>query len=146
MWSYDKCSKIDQYKSKSLNGAIFQYSLNGNFIAEHMNSIVAAKSIGKNNPENITKCCKGIRYSAYGYQWKYYKQDMIDCVKPGRNKYKHVYQYTLDFEFIREYDSINDAALSIDGDFNKNKSKIAHCLKNEQKTALNYIWKYNLIT
>ena len=45
--------------------------MDGNVIAEFEAIKVAARVVGINNAETITKCCKGARPSAGGYKWRY---------------------------------------------------------------------------
>ena len=51
--------------------AVVQMDMEGNVIAEFEAIKVAARVVGINNAETITKCCKGARPSAGGYKWKY---------------------------------------------------------------------------
>ena len=52
--------------------AILQLDLKDNYIKEHSSLSDASKSIDKYYGRgNITKCCKGLRKSAYGYKWEY---------------------------------------------------------------------------
>jgi len=51
--------------------AVVQMDMEGNVIAEYEAIKVAARVVGINNAETITKCCKGTRPSAGGYRWKY---------------------------------------------------------------------------
>ena len=58
-------------RSNSCKKPILQYDLNGNFIKEWP----SATDVGKEANDNICKCLKGKRKSAYGYKWKY-KEDI----------------------------------------------------------------------
>lgn len=49
---------------------IFQYDLNHNFIKEWGSIVEASKYLNK-FPQNISKCLRGIRLTAYGFIWKY---------------------------------------------------------------------------
>ena len=64
-------------------------------------------------------------------QWKVWK----DCPKS-----KPVHQYTKEWEFIKEWESVVSASLQL----NINKSTIAQCCRMEywRKTAGGFIWKY----
>ena len=59
-------TKIDRQKKP-----ILQYDLDGNFIREWS----SATDVSKEAQENICKCLKGIRKTAYGFIWKY-KEDI----------------------------------------------------------------------
>lgn len=54
---------------------IEQYDLENNFIQSFSSPILAAKSIGKNQSSHIIDCAKGRRKTAYGYVWKYVKEE-----------------------------------------------------------------------
>lgn len=53
---------------------IEQYDLNNNLITKFISMSEAAKSLGKGDSNSIaghiSRCCNGIRKSAYGYKWK----------------------------------------------------------------------------
>ena len=53
-------------------------------------------------------------------------------------KRKKVIQYDLEYVKIKEFDSITEAAKSI----NKGTSRISACCKGDRKTAYGYIWRY----
>ena len=57
--------------------------------------------------------------------------------KPAHNRRK-VFQFDLDDNFIREWDSIKQAA----SDTNSNSSKIVRCCRYKQKTHNKFIWRY----
>ena len=59
---------------------------------------------------------------------------------PKDNSYRHrkVNQYTLDGKFIKTFECIKDATLSL----GKNKSAIWKACRGEYKTSLGFIWKY----
>ena len=66
------------YKTRMTNGngineerQVMQYDLKGNFIREYYSETEAAKALGNKDQSNISKCCRNIRKSAYGYIWKY---------------------------------------------------------------------------
>nr|DAG52548.1 MAG TPA: intron associated endonuclease [Caudoviricetes sp.] len=54
------------YKKK-----VAQYDLNGNLLCEYNSVIDAGLKIGGNSKWTISKCCRGVRKTAYGYVWKY---------------------------------------------------------------------------
>lgn len=60
---------------------------------------------------------------------------------------KKVIQYSMYDEYIREWDSIKSAAISLSSNKNNTKSKegsITNCLIGISKSALGYKWKYKL--
>jgi hypothetical protein len=61
-----------------------------------------------------------------------------------RNRYKRfkkVYQYTMDKEFIREFESVNAAAKYIGVD----RSSLARTCRGVYSNSKNYIWSYELL-
>ena len=52
---------------------VLQYSLNDEFIAEYVSTVVAAVSIGKSRKarSSIASCCRGTAHTAFGFKWKY---------------------------------------------------------------------------
>lgn len=59
---------------------IYQYSLNGEFIAEFPNARVAAKVLGIKDASDIYECLYDRKHSCNNYQWKTYKKDKIDSL------------------------------------------------------------------
>lgn len=50
---------------------IFQYDLQGNFIAEYEYMGKIKNALNKSNIDHISDCCRGTRRKAYGYMWSY---------------------------------------------------------------------------
>ena len=53
-----------------------------------------------------------------------------------------IYQYTLDGNLVKIWNSVTKAATSVSGD----KSGIQHCCKGSLKTYKGYIWTYSVLT
>lgn len=53
-----------------LSKTVYQYTLNGEFIAEYSSTMEVERQLGFANT-HIGKCCIGQRKSAYGYKWTY---------------------------------------------------------------------------
>lgn len=68
-WAYS--GKIPELQTYKIRRKVYQYNLNGDFIAEFKNAVEATKSIGKSPNGNIVACCNGWRKTAYNYIWKY---------------------------------------------------------------------------
>lgn len=75
-----------------------------------------------NNVENL-EWCDGLYNLSYG---------------KATNKPKPVLQYTLDGELIAEHESINAAAIAVDG----NVGGIHHCCTGKYKVAYGYVFKF----
>lgn len=94
------------------NIAILQYSLNGDFIQEWKSINEAAREY-KIEGTNIGLVCKGKRNHCGNYIWRY-KHDFKDIPMKIEVKTKHskckLTQYSLEGDYIQEWDSISDAA------------------------------------
>jgi ferredoxin-like protein FixX len=80
---------------------ILQYTMNDEFIKEY-DSVLSA-SIQTNIKSNtICNCCRKISKSSGGFKWRY-------KLESKSIKYRPILQYTMNDEFIKEYDSILSA-------------------------------------
>lgn len=66
------------------------------------------------------------------------KIEAIVCKKDHSSKHKRVLQYTLDGQFVKEWDSITQASQTL----NVRHSGISFVLIGRGKTAGGFIWKY----
>lgn len=63
--------KIQTEEEKIKKGKrVLQFTLNGNFIAEHKTITEAAKVVG-GKKGSISKCCLGKTKTAYGFVWRF---------------------------------------------------------------------------
>ena len=76
-----RCSKGRKHKpetkdkiSKALSKTILQYNKENDFIKEWRNAYEVAREL-KVSPSNINACCNNKRKSAYGYIWKFKKEE-----------------------------------------------------------------------
>lgn len=69
-------TRIEQMVEKQINGklskTVYQYSLNGEFVAEYPSTREIERQLGFKQP-SISYCCNGQRKTAYGYKWTYNK-------------------------------------------------------------------------
>ena len=63
-----------QLNDKNKSKPVLQYSLDGTFIKEWKSTKDVQRNLGFDN-SHISACCKNIRKSAYGYLWKYKKEE-----------------------------------------------------------------------
>ena len=112
----------------------------------------ACRFIGKDCTfvSTISSCCKNKRYSAFGYRWVFKEEDIVNLrtkkevipwnkgKKVDNHKAKKVYQYSLNNEFIKEWDSVKKAEESI------GKKGISNCALGKSKTSNGFIWSYEL--
>jgi group I intron endonuclease len=140
--------------------AIFQYTLDGEFIKEWDNA-----SLPQVN--NISQCAQGKNKSAGGYIWIYTKdftpqllENKVNNCKTNNNlgkskslthikniskgkygvykKGKTILQYNLKGDFIKEWESIKLSSKTL----NIPRSSISSNLNQRYKSAGGYIWKY----
>ena len=135
------------YNLPSMSVPVYQYDLNGNFLAEFPSMMEAERNTGIDNSA-ICACCKGIHNYTKDFIWSYEKHKKIDKVDPKQMRYnlitkkqeKKVYQYDLSGVFIKEYKSLSEASRITNINF---KDISACCLKQRRKQAGGYIWSYD---
>lgn len=122
-----------------------QYTQDGKFIARYACANEAGRSLGLVNGGNIIKCCLGEIKTSKGFIWKYADDDtsIEELVKTKKKKTtgKAVLQFTLDNQFVAEYESCEKAGKTL----GLNGSGINRCARGERKTAFGYKWKYKNI-
>lgn len=134
-------TKGGQSAADSLKKPCYQYSIDGEFIAEFESVAAAARSLGKNHC-NINNTLLGKFNTAYGYRWSY---DKVEFLPPLQSSYtgasKEVYQYDLQGNFIAQYSSTKEAARVL----NKSQGNISSAASGKRKTAYGYRWSYDYI-
>lgn len=136
----DKMRKAGYEMCKKMSVPVLQYNLNGEFIKEWDSAANVEREMNISRA-NISKCCKGQKKSSHGYIWKYKTINyslIIDSYKP--RYVKPVLQYDLYGAFIKEWESMSEAARVL----NINISNIYACCNNYRgaKSANGYIWKF----
>jgi hypothetical protein len=93
------------YGNNGMSKIVEKYDLNDVFL-ESFNSLrEASESIGKDF-KNISSCCRGKSKTAYGFKWKYVGKSYNPPIKTESiEKRKKVYQYDLDGNYLKEYES-----------------------------------------
>lgn len=123
---------------------IIQYSLTG----EHTKTFLCKSDLVNSGFKyrHIARCCEHKIPSAYGYVWRYdddkfsieHKTKSIqERDNLGRIAPQHVIQYSKEGVFIREFNSIKDAATAMNG----NHVYISCCCRGKCPTAYGYIWR-----
>ena len=115
---------------------VYQYDKNGNFVAEYRNMNKAAKSVGLKSATSIYQAIKG-KFLASGYQWRKEYSEKIQKYVRNKNTLR-VLQYDKDGNFIKIYNSIEDASK----ESNCSRSLIELCVEGHCKTGKGFIWKY----
>lgn len=104
---------------------IYQYSINGNYIASYHSISQAARAVnGMKN--NIISCLNNSQKLAYGYQWSKEKVDKLSPVRPGRGRLVRCINTNQIFYSMIE--AAKWAGL-------KSNSSIKDCCKGRNKTA-----------
>ena len=94
----------------------------------------------------VDKCCKHILPSAFGFVWRYnddpYSYDFKKHSIEGRNELGQVapvpvIQYDINGNFIREYPSMTEAAIAMNG----NTTTIGYCCNGRNQRAYGYMWR-----
>lgn len=132
---------------------VLQYTLDGDFIAEHSSMHMAAAAINQ-DAGHICDCCNGNRKWAYGYFWRFkdetkYQQakeritKRIAYSKKSRaEKFEkaalNVVQLDLDGNFIQIFPSTKVAAIKC----GTHTPRIINCCNGKAKTAGGFRWVY----
>ena len=134
------------YNLPSMSVPVYQYDLEGNFLAEYPSMMEAERITGINNSA-ICACCKGIHHYTKKFIWSYDKYDKIQGINPKEMRYeliikkqeKKVYQYDLDGSFIVQFRSVKEASKAT----GVNYGDISDCCINpNRRQAGGYIWSY----
>ena len=76
IWLYEKDENLIKERVNRVvlpKASVFQYSLDGNFIAEYESFGKAAKAVGAKSPARISEVCDKMNRSAKGYKWYSHK-------------------------------------------------------------------------
>lgn len=136
----DKAPKQDYIHYKQ--SCIYQYSLDGEFIAQYSSCQEAGKKCYI-YPRSIEKCCRGeVRYSG-DFQWRRVPTNFPTTpiepviIKIASNKKTPVIQMDKEGNYIATYNSISEAARKIGVDI----KAIRQTIKGRQTFAGGYRWK-----
>jgi hypothetical protein len=126
---------IKDKKIQKLSKPVIQYDLEGNFIREWPSISSAIKS----GFRGVDMCVLGATKTAKGYIWRYTSNPLpTDFKIPAHKSNKPIVQYSLNNEYIRDWNSIKEACLSL----NMDSGTIVSHLKGKQKTAYGFVWRY----
>lgn len=120
-------------KSETIKGhVLYQYSLQGCFIASYKNMAEAKKATGIKS--DIYKAVK-LGRTAGGFQWNFEKLDRMPEVQSKSGKSRRVGKYNLQGDIIKEYPSRAQAE-------KENGRGLAHVLDGRDKTHKGFVYKY----
>lgn len=125
-----------QKRIRSRVQAVIQYSLDGEFIADHDCLASAARAVGAARSSMISNCCTQLHEQAHGYVWKYKNaKDNIIC----KSILRPVYQIDpLTNITIKQWDTVQEAAAWA----NITRYQLLSCCKGRYKTGSGWIWKF----
>ena len=133
------------HMNNSMSIPVYKYDLDGNFICEYPSLSEAERATGISNSA-ISGCCKGKHLYTKDCQWSYKKVDKMPQVDIFQLRQKHrkgkglsVYQYTLDGNFVKHYQTI-ELVIKENPTFNANG--IYKCCIGKNKSSCNYMWFY----
>jgi predicted DNA-binding protein YlxM (UPF0122 family) len=136
LWSYTKLDSVDEYTLDYHKIPVYQYSLDGKFMAEFSSMADAAEKTGVDS-RYISDNVNGRYQSAGKFIWKKEKSETVDnYVEKINYNVKEVHQYDLDENYIASYVSQAEAARIT----NTDKQGISNCITGKAKTANKYIW------
>ena len=108
-WHLDKVNWINNKTSRK----VYQFNKNWKLIWHYPSIVIAAKKTWACN-STIWECCRGKSKMSWWYYWSYSEDIMPYCLeKKWKRKWFKVYQYTLDMEFVCEYNSVEECAKAI---------------------------------
>lgn len=120
---------------------VYQYSKNGDFIAQY-NSIKDAAEKNGFDRNALNLCLRKKQYTAFNYIWTYKKNDelvneIINKIKT-KDCFHKVIQYTKDGQLVKEYPSVLEASRCTGI---VRQTIIKNC-KGKIKNPHKWIWKY----
>ncbi len=119
---------------------VYQYTFNIQLVKAYDSTAEAERETGFNSA-HISDCCNGKRKRVGGYIWSY--ELLSDDVAPIKRHHNclDVYQYDLQGNFIKLWNSAVDAGKEL----NINSNGIIDCCNGVLKTSHGYIWSHEPI-
>jgi len=118
---------------------VFQYDLNGNFIAEYPGINEAAR-INHISGTAIGHCCKKIRTTAGGYFWSFLKNDNFSKENIKDHRSCKIIQYDMLGNELARYNSAKEAAQAVNG----SPCAITKACRGGSKTSKGFQWRYDI--
>ena len=130
-WFLKEGETIESYLDGSIknNPKIYQYDINGDFIKVYENIKILKKEF-KCNKKDLERAIKN-NNELFNYYWSYSKYDNILIENPELEQKtpRKVYQFTLEGDFIREWDSITECRKQFPSVLQVCLGKRNHCHK-----------------
>lgn len=118
---------------------VFQYNLNGEFIAEYP-GIKEAGRVNHISGTAIGQCCRKIRATAGGYFWSFSKNDIFSKEDIVDHRNCQIIQYDMIGNELARYASAKEAAIAVNG----SSRAITKACRKESKTSKGYQWRYDI--
>ena len=129
---YPKLDIKSENKKQERGTLIYQYDLEGNFIAEYKGMPSAKKALGIKS--DIYKAIK-LGRTAGGFQWSFQKFDKISPVQYKSGKAKKVGKFDEQGNLIKEYSSLTKCK-------EEEGSGVIHVLNGRDDNHKGFIYKY----
>ena len=138
-WYGKKIPLISILKAnKKRNKPVYQFSLNGELIGEYI-SITAAALANNLCKQNIAIACKDEAKTAGGYFWSLNQNRNVFSNHKNDYKTKTVYQYDKLGNFIKEFNSVKEAASY----YGIDPQRIYRCCIGKTCSAMGFTWSYS---
>ncbi|MEG0297282.1 MAG: NUMOD1 domain-containing DNA-binding protein [Clostridium sp.] len=116
-------------KKRKVGKEVQQYDLNDNFIKIWENAAIAAEYYNTTS-KAIRKVCTGELKTCCNFKWKYTE-------KVDKKRSKKINQYDINRNFIREWDSLREAAIY----YNVTFQAIQRAISGKYETCYGFIWR-----
>lgn len=134
-------SKEEGYNSDGGGGiqkTVYQYdTITGKLINKYSN-LTDAGNVINITKQHLSNVCLSVNKYYRGFYWSYDFVEKFISLKDNRKK--KVYQYNIQGEFIKEYNSVSEASKQS----GCNKSSIAKVCRKERKSSGGFKWEYKL--
>lgn len=133
------CAQLGKFgKLHHMSKPIYQFNIEGIYVNKYGSICEAGRETGICSL-GISRCANNTKYcnSAGGYRWSF-EPHIEGSIKYIEHKTRPIYQFTLDGNIITKYNSITDAAKSINGLF----SNIYSAAKGVLKTSYGFKWSF----
>lgn len=131
---------VTEETKKKKSKSVIQFDLDGNIISKFYS---CRDAVLKTGITGINQACNDLRSQMRGFRWMF-EQDYLNnkkFIELDFNKGKSVLCIDKQGNFIKEYNTINEASLEIGVQI----SSISRVCKNKAKTAGGFKWKYKYI-
>jgi group I intron endonuclease len=131
-------SKEQGYNSDSGAGfkkTVYQYAVKDGQLINSYDCLENAGIAVGADKRSISSAALGVNKTCNGFVWSYsstFQSDLND------NRKKVVQQFSLEGEFVNEYNSVSEASKQTDC----NKTSIAKVCRGERQSCGGYLWKY----